>query len=172
MAELSLDLERHRDLKGREDHVWARRVTLMILGLISIFAVLNGFGQRASTATSTGAAAQLQVHSPERVRGGLLYQARITVKATQRIKRPRLVLDSGWFDGLTINTVQPDPSEHVNRNGRVGFLYDQLDPGKVLTVWIQYQVNPTTIGNQTQRVELDDGGTPLAQVERQLTVLP
>jgi hypothetical protein len=168
----SLDLERSRDLRGRSGHVWVRRALIALFFAIALFALLNGVGQRASSVTARGPAAELVVHSPSRVRGGLLFQASVTVRARRTIDQPRLVLGSGWFDGLTINTIEPDPSEQANRNGRVALHYDRLPAGHVLRVFIEFQVNPTTVGRKVQQLELDDGGEPLAKLERRLTVLP
>jgi hypothetical protein len=39
-------------------------------------------------------------------------------------------------------------------------------------VFIQYQVNPTAVGRQSQSVALMDGKTMLGNVYRTLTVLP
>ena len=168
----SLDLERSRDLRGRGGHVWVRRGLIALLFAIALFALLNGIGQRAGSVTASRPAAELVVHSPSRVRGGLLFQARITVRARRTIDEPRLVLGPGWFDGLTINTIEPDPSEQANRNGRVALHYDELPAGHVLRVFIEFQVNPTTVGRKTQQLELDDGGEPLGKLERRLTVFP
>ena len=41
-----------------------------------------------------------------------------------------------------------------------------------LVVFLQYQVNPTNIGRRSQDVELYDGETLLAAVDRTLTVYP
>jgi hypothetical protein len=168
----SLNLERSRDLRGRGGHVWARRALLACFAAIALFALLGGVGQRATDLSTGGPAATMLLRSPSRVRGGLLYQARVTIRARRAIDQPRLVLGPGWFDGLTINTIEPDPSEQANHNGRVALHYDQLPAGRVLHVFVEYQVNPTTVGKKAQRLELDDGGTPLVTLQRQMTVLP
>jgi hypothetical protein len=126
------------------------------------------FGQRASTAAS----GPLNVSSPTAVRGGLIYQARIDITAPRRLAAPRLVLDRGWFDGLTINTTTPNPTEELNRDGEVVMEYGALAPGERFHVWIQVQVNPTATGRRTQTVTLDDGQTPVATVRRHMTIFP
>lgn len=168
----SLDPDRNRDLRGREREVWARRAIVALFLAVAVFALLNGVGQRASTVTASRPAAELSLHSPTRVRGGLIYQARVTVRAHSAVEQPKLVLSSGWFDGLTINTTEPAASEEANRNGDIALSYNRLPAGQVLNVYIQYQVNPTTVGKKTQRLELDDGGRTVATLERSLTVLP
>src|SRR4051794_37003855 len=83
-----LTQERHRDLVGRERHPWIRRVFLLLVGALLVAALVNTFGQRSETVHASGPAARLEVHGPKRVRGGLLYQQRITVHALQDIAPP------------------------------------------------------------------------------------
>jgi hypothetical protein len=94
------------------------------------------------------------------------------VVARQRLAQPKLVLDQGFLDGLTVNTIEPQASQELNRDGRLVLEYDAIAAGEQLTVWIQYQVNPTTVGSRTQRIELDDGQRPITQVTRELTSFP
>jgi hypothetical protein len=75
-------------------------------------------------------------------------------------------------EGKTKNTTERGASQELSRNGRIVFDYASLKAGEQLTVWIQYQVNPTTVGSRTQHLELDDGNTPVATIARKLTVLP
>lgn len=173
---LSLDLERTRDLKGREDHVWARRAVLAIFALIGVFALLNGVGQRASTVSragpATGPVADLEVKSPTRVRGGLLFQARITIRARRQIRQPLIVLGPGWLDGLTLNTLEPAAASERSRDGGVELSYGTIQSTEPVSLYLEYQVNPTTVGRKTQRVTLYDGQRRLVSLDRELTVLP
>jgi hypothetical protein len=41
-----------------------------------------------------------------------------------------------------------------------------------LVVWMQFQVDPTNVGHRSYDLELDDGDTPIARVDRAITVLP
>jgi hypothetical protein len=168
----SLDLERTRDLVGREENVWVRRVLLVIFALISLFALLNGVGQRSSEVSVAGPAAGLEVRSPARVRGGLLFQARFRIRARRAIGTPRLVLGAGWFDGLTLNTVEPAAAQEKSRDGGVELAYPTIDAGQVFSLYLDYQVNPTTVGTRKQRVELYDGSRLVTALQRDVTVLP
>ena len=71
----------------------------------------------------------MEVRGPTRVRGGLLFQERITVRAVQDIGTPRVVLSPGWADGLQINTIEPQPGSESSRDGRIVLSYDTLKAG-------------------------------------------
>jgi hypothetical protein len=60
----------------------------------------------------------------------------------------------------------------AGRGKRVVLSYAGLKAGDELVVYLQLQVNPTTIGDQDTGVELDDETTALARVAHTTTVLP
>jgi hypothetical protein len=132
----------------------------------------NVFGQRAYTTAAAGSGAVLVVHTPTAARPGLAYEAQLTVSTRRGIAKPALVLDPGWFDGLTINTVDPEPLAWAHRDGRTVLTFAPIPAEEALAVRFQYQVNPTTFGRRTQGVSLEDGGTTLARVVRTLTLYP
>ena len=47
-----------------------------------------------------------------------------------------------------------------------------LQPGDLLRVWFQFEVNPTNTGQRSYGIELDDGDTPLVRLSPSITVLP
>jgi hypothetical protein len=167
-----LDRGRHRDFRGRGHQPWVRRAMLTVFAAIVVLGLLNVFGQRSQTSRAAGPAAALEVRGPTKVRGGLLYQERITLRALRAIRYPRLVLSQGWADGLQINTIEPQPQSESSRNGRLIFSYDQLAAGDKLEVWVDYQANPTHVGRTDMTVEVDDQTTPLVTLPRTLTTLP
>jgi hypothetical protein len=167
-----LSRDRHADLAGRDHGPWARRAGVGVLLAAALVALGNGFGQASSTSSAVAPAATLKVRTPARIRGGLLYQSRFDVVAHRALTQPKLVLGTGWNDGLTINTIEPSPAGEASRNGRLVLTFDSMQPGDSLTLWVDYQVNPTHVGRTTQDVELDDGDTVLARLHRTLTVFP
>lgn len=167
-----LDLERHRDLEGRANEVRIRRVLLVAIFAVAVAALVNFFGQHPSTASAENPAASLTLSSPTRLRGGLIFQVRIEVLAKRRLEHPEIVLSHGWFDAMTLNTTQPEPMNEATRDGSVVLSYDALAQGRSLIVWLQFQVNPTNIGNHDQDIELDDGPTPVLTLRRSVTVFP
>ncbi|HSJ74423.1 MAG TPA: hypothetical protein VK904_08910 [Miltoncostaeaceae bacterium] len=169
-ADLSAD--RHRDLAGRGHEPWVRRGVLLVFLALIALGLANVFGQRATTSSASGAAAELTVEAPERLRGGVLGQGVIRVDAVERIAQPRLVLDQGWVEGITINTISPEAADQGVDAGRPVLAYGELPGGDSLTVRIAYQVNSTTIGSEPGGVVLLDGDTEIARVDRTVVVFP
>ena len=149
-----------------------RRSLLGLVVVLALLALFDVFGQSPSTTSAAAAAATLHVDSPGAVRGGLLYQVRFTVEAHQDLKSATLVLDTGWLDGLTVNTIEPSPVGEASRDGKLALDFGHLDAGRKLVVFLQFQVNPTNVGRRSQDVGLYDGETLLAEVDRTLTVFP
>jgi hypothetical protein len=162
----------HRDLEGRRKEPWARRAGLLLLLALSVTALLNVFGQRTQSSSATGPTGALSLNAPAKARGGDIFQARFDVRASSQLREPLLVLDRGWLDGLTQNTSSPQPKEERTDNGRIVMAYDTIPAGRKLTVWLQYQVNPTHAGKTDQDVDLWDGDTRVTHLDHSLTVFP
>jgi hypothetical protein len=173
-ADLPQGLSRERDIEldRRGWHVWVRRSLLLLVALVPVVGLVNLLGQRATTTTTAGPTAVFDVHAPSVVRGGLIYQTRFTVLARKPIESLHLVLSPGWFDGLTLNTTEPQPGQEGSRDGRVSLSYGSLDPGKRLIAYLEWQANPTTVTHRSVDADVYDGGARLAHVHRTLTVLP
>jgi hypothetical protein len=167
-----LTLERNRDLRGRSGHVWFRRALLCLIAVLPLLALLNVFGQRPTTTSAHGLTADLSVTAPARLRSGLIFQVRVQVTARADIAKPQLIFDPGWWDSMSENSVEPNPSSQTNENGRVVLSYNALAAGHKLVVWLYFQVNPTNVGKRRENVELDDGATFIARAQRSLTIFP
>jgi hypothetical protein len=167
-----LGTARHRDLHGRSNHVWIRRVLLSLIAVLPVLALLNVFGQRPTITFARGVAGDLTVTAPARLRSGLIFQVRVQVTAHQDIAKPQLVFDPGWWDSMSENSLEPNPSSQTNDNGRVVLSYNKLAAGHKLIAWFYFQVNPTNVGKRREDVELDDGATMITRVHRSLTIFP
>jgi hypothetical protein len=165
-------LRRDRDLESRQNDIWIRRGLFGLVCVVPILALLNVFGQRPGTSTGVAAAAQLSVSAPSRVRGGLLYQARFRIVARKDVAQASLVLDRGWLDGLTINTVEPSPVSEASRNGKLALDLGPISRGQSYVLFVDFQANPTTVGSHDQNVTLYDGDRALISVHRTLTIFP
>jgi hypothetical protein len=167
-----LTLKRNRDLEGMESKPWSRRIILALICVPLVLALFNVFGQRPQKSEASVAAASLSVYSPKRVRSGLYYESRFHIVAHQDLKDARLVLSSGWGEGITINTIEPAPIGAASRNGDLSYDLGHIPPNESYILFVQQQVNPTNVGRRTQRAELWDGERHLLTIERPLTVFP
>jgi hypothetical protein len=165
-------LKRHRDLVGRRDEAWVRRALLLLVVAFVTAGLANVFGQHASSAARTAPDAELEVRSPTAVRGGLIYQARFTITARQELSKAILVLDRDWLEGLTVNTVEPAPLGEASRNGSLALELGHVPAGDEYVLYLQYQVNPTSVGRRNQTTTLLDGERVIVSLRRSLTVYP
>lgn len=162
-----LTLEEHRDAEHLPERIasWA---VIGLLAAISAAGLANLLGQRPVTT----AAGELEVTAPSRLRGGLFYEGRFALSARDAIEDAVLVLDSGWLEQITVNTIEPAPETEAGSDGRLALGFGPVEPGERLVVYIQFQVNPTNVGRRSQRVELRDGAELVAAVNRTVTVFP
>jgi hypothetical protein len=168
-----LTLKRHRDLEGLYNAgIVVRRIAYLILGVLALLGLLTLFGQRPSTATADATAARLELYAPSHVRGGLLFMARFRITAKQDLKKATLVLDPGWAESMTINTIEPAPTDETSEEGRIALTLGPIKAGDSFLLFMQFQVNPTNVGRRSQNVELRDGETHIATIHRDVTVFP
>jgi hypothetical protein len=169
----TLTLKRHRDLEGLfVSGLVARRVGLAVLAAVALLGLLNVFGQRPSTASADTALAKLELYAPTHLRGGLIFMARFRVTAKQNLKNATLVLNPGWAESVTINTIEPSPTEETSDNGSLALELGPLPAGASYVLFMDFQVNPTNVGRRSQDVELRDGDTHIATIDRTVTVFP
>ena len=167
-----LTLKRNRDLEGRPVRPVYRRAGVTLLLVLIAAGLANVFGQRPDTARAQTAAATLSVYAPSHIRSGLYYEARFHITARRELKNATLVLDSGWAEGTTINTIEPSPLGEASRDGKLALQLGHVPAGKSFILYVQLQVNPTNVGRRAQNVELDDGPTKIATIHRTITVFP
>ena len=167
-----LTLERNRDLRGRSRSVWYRRALLCVIAVLPVLGLLNVFGQRPTVSSAHASKADLAVTAPARLRSGLIFQVRIQVTAHQDISKPQLVISRGWWESMSVNSIEPNPNTEGTQNGSVVLSYNGLPAGHTLIVWVYFQVNPTNVGKRTEDFELEDGSMPIARIHRSLTIFP
>ena len=165
-------VKRDRDLEGRRAEAWIRRGLFALLPAIGLLALANVFGQHPATTTAGSARADLKIYAPLRVRSGLLYQARFHVTAKQDLKKATLVLDPGWLEGMTLNTLEPSPVSEASANGKLSLELGHVPAGQSHLLFLQFQVNPTNVGHRSQNVELFDGNERILTIHRTITVFP
>jgi hypothetical protein len=167
-----LDRKQHVDVKGRDLERWVVRAGVVLLAIFLGLGLANVFGQRVEETSVSTAVADLEVKAPTAVRSGLIYEVQFTITAHAALEEPTLVLDSGWFDGFTINTMSPDTKDWTQRDGRQVLAYDAVPAGAQLVVRLQYQANPTTMGTRDQDVVLEDDGERILALDHETTIFP
>jgi len=166
-----ISLEEHRDHDHPAERI-ARWLFFAVLVALTAAALADVFGQRPTVTATVTPEATLRVRAPAALRGGLMFQARFEVVAHRSIRRPSLVLGPGWLENMSFNQILPEPTSTTSEGGGIVLVYPQLPAGRTLTVYVPFQVNPTTVGRRAQDVVLRDGARPIATVERSLTVFP
>jgi hypothetical protein len=172
MSELFTDLERAPSRRFGRDAPFTRRLVLAVLALLVLAALAGAAGQRGVHSAVASPSAALSVTMPKTVRGGILFQARVEVTAQQRLAKPQLVLSGGWLDGIQVSSIEPQASEESAEGSSVGLSYDALAAGSGMTVWMEFQVAPTTVGRHHLSLWLRDGDRTVASIHRTLTILP
>jgi hypothetical protein len=169
-----IELSRHRDLEGRAVERWTPRVLMGLISVVPILALFNVFGQSPNVekVANPKGVATLELSAPTKIRSGLLFQARFDIRAQRDIKDAVLVLDSGWLESLTLNTVEPAPADETSRNGGLALDLGEIPQGKLWRQYLQFQANPVNLGVQSQGVTLYDGNVPLLHLNRNLRVWP
>jgi hypothetical protein len=169
----TLILKRHRDLDGLGGTLWWRRAILVLLVLFLALGLANVFGQRPSTVAASAQAADLKLYAPTDLRGGLLFSARFHIDAHRELKKATLVLDPGWVEGMSVNTIEPSPLGEGSANGRVTLDLGHIPAGQSFILWMQFQVNPTNVAwRRPQNVVLLDGTTKILTIHRSVTIFP
>jgi hypothetical protein len=167
-----LTLSRHRDLEGRAHRPFVRWALLALVGVLVLLGLANTFGQQPQTDTVSADGVELEVYSPQRVRSGLFFMSRFTIRAERDVKSATLVLDPGWLEGITLNSLVPAPVGEANRDGKIALDLGHVPAGTEHVFFLHFQVNPTEIGRRSQDVALYDGETPLLEVDRTVTIFP
>jgi len=167
-----LTLDHHRDLQGRERRPIVRGALLGLLCAVLLLGLLNVFGQVESVSEAEGSAARFEVSAPTKLRGGLFFEARYRVEAVAEIADATIVLDRGWLEDITLNTVEPAPVGEASRDGRIALQLGRIPAGNEHVLYLHFQVNPTALGFRSQDVELYDGERLLVSFDRDAIVWP
>jgi hypothetical protein len=167
-----LTLDHDRDLAGRERRPIVRGVLLGLLCAVLVLGLLNVFGQVESVSIAEGSAAKFEVSAPSKLRGGLFFEARYRIEAIAEIADATIVLDPGWLEDITLNTVEPAPVGEASRDGKIALRLGRIPSGDQHVLYLHFQVNPTALGLRSQDVELYDGERLLVAFDREAMVWP
>jgi hypothetical protein len=121
-----------------------------VLAVLPVLGLANVFGQSTSPDTTAAPAASVLVSSPAHVRSGLVFTTEFVITPRRQLQNAQLYPDNGWFRGMTLNALAPQPVSQT-AHGRWQILgFGKLAAGVPFTVWIAWQVNPTDPGRRSQ----------------------
>ena len=132
----------------------------------------NVYGQRRVTSVGGGARPPSRSPRPTSLRGGLFFQGRFRIEAVEELENATLVLDSGWLEDITLNTLAPAPVGEASRDGKIVLELGRVPAGDEHILYLHFQVNPTAVGVRSQDVELYDGERLIASFDRTAFVWP
>jgi hypothetical protein len=161
--------DRHFDIGARP---WARWICVVVLAALPVLALLNVFGQRPTTSRASSPVADVSVSSPARLRSGLQASSRVEVVAHRRIGHLALAFSQGWWDGIGVNSIEPQPSMQTARDGQIVLDMGSLPAGQTMTTWINFNVNPTAVGSRDEDLTVLDGSHTLVRLHRSVTIFP
>jgi len=168
----TLIADRHRDLASRRRHAQGRRILLLVLALVPLLALANVFGQRPTSKEVTAPPASMKLYVPDRLRTGLIYEARFHIWAKTELEHAALVLSPEWTEGTTFNTLEPSPVSEMSDNGRLRLELGKIEAGHDFLLFLQLQVNPTNVGRRSTDVALYDGSRRILALHRTVTIFP
>jgi hypothetical protein len=74
---------------------------------------------------------------------------------------------------MTLNSLQPAPTDQRPVEGGSTFVFPQLDAGGTLTVWFEWSVNPTNVAwMRPETIRVNDGDQSLLTYRTTVTVFP
>jgi hypothetical protein len=94
------------------------------------------------------------------------------VEAIEEIEDATIVLDRGWLEDITLNTVEPALVGEASRDGKIALQLGRIPSGDQHVLYLHFQVNPTALGLRSQDVELYDGERLLVAFDREAMVWP
>jgi hypothetical protein len=148
-------------------------ISLAVLSLFMLAALLGAFGGgKAQPLVEQAAAARLEIATPRVIRNGEFFETRIRIEARQPIAKAVLVVPASLWRDMTINTMIPAPAEERSEQGAFRFDYGALEPGDVLEIKVDGQINPPLFAGNAGVVALNDGDRTVVRLPLDITVLP
>ena len=98
--------------------------------------------------------------------------ARFRITAHEDIEKATLVLDPGWAESMTINTIEPAPTDETSENGRLALTLGPIRTGRLVPAVHAVPGEPDERRPALPDVELRDGDAHIATIHRTVTVFP
>ncbi len=82
------------------------------------------------------------------------------------------MLNPGWLESMTVNTIEPSPVNEASDNGKLTLDLGHIPAGSSHLLFMQFQTNPTNVGHRDASVILRDGDQQLLRIHRTITIWP
>lgn len=154
---------------------WRDRASPLSLAVLAAVVAVGASGLAGSPSVervAEGPAARLAVASPEVIRNGEVYEARIAVEARQPIGKLVLGVAPSLWHATTVNSMVPAPADETYADGLFRFAFAPLKRGDRFEIKLAVQINPTLSGGNEGRIVVLDGERPLVELQRTLRILP
>ncbi len=161
---------RHASGDRNRQASWWRIGPLALVLLAALIGLLGG--APAPTRRTANAAAPLAVTTPDMLRNGMFFEARIAVVARRPIDDAVIAIPAAMWRDMTVNTLIPAPTEEQFVGGEFRFHFGPLGAGETLGLKIDGQMNPPRLASSGGRLRLLDGEVELAALPLGLRVIP
>ncbi len=151
----------------------ASPLSLLVLGSIvgaALFGAFGGHGLERLVADGEGA--RLDVEAPAILRNGEFYEVRVTVTPKRPVADLVLAVEPGLWRQMTQNSMLPAASEERFEGGAFRFSYGAVPAGEAYRIKMDFQINPSLLGNVSGTVSVLDGETDLARLPVEIEVRP
>ena len=149
----------------------ARRVGIVLLGLVVLAACLGWFGPRDTTTSADGPGPALEVRHPQVVRAGLDTAVVVTVEPPIGGGPVVLEVETTMLERLGVEQYVPEPAEQAGRGDRVRLSYEAPASGPLVVTLAGRVPTQAVPGRVSYRVGvLGDGA--VTHVDARTWVLP
>jgi hypothetical protein len=151
----------------------ASPLSLLVLGSLMAAAALGAFGGEGLDTTAVdGAGARLVVEAPDTLRNGEFYEMRVYVTPSRPVGDLVLSVDAGLWRQTTQNSMLPAAAEEGFEDGAFHFSYGAAEAGRTILVKMDFQLNPSLLGDVAGRIRVLDGSQDLAALPLEIEVRP
>ncbi|WP_279483149.1 hypothetical protein [Aureimonas sp. SK2] len=151
----------------------ASPLSLLILGSLVAAALLGAFGGNGlDRLEADGAGARLAVETPATLRNGEFYEVRVAIVPKRPVTDLVFAVEPSLWRQTTQNSMLPAAAEESFSDGAFRFSYGPADAGEERRIKMDFQINPSLLGNVAGTVSVLDGDSELASLPVTIEVRP
>ncbi len=151
----------------------ASPLSLLVLGSIIAAALMGAFGGHGlEHFVAEGEGARLDVEAPAILRNGEFFEMRVTVRPDRPVADLVLAVEPSLWRHVTQNSMLPAASEESFEDGAFRFSYGPVPAAGEMRIKMDFQINPSLLGNLSGTLSVLDGEAPLASLPMTVEVRP